>query len=110
MKVRKRVTLMVITVTVLFGICWLTDSVAHVVEDTTSYTIDKVVFTVIHTMILVNSAANPFVYALINQNFREKMKEIICSTCSTAVRDHDTQEPQAINFANTIHPMHTTGP
>ena len=78
MKVRKRVTLMVIAVTILFGICWLTDIFVHLVEVKTSYTMDKVVYTVVHTMILFNSALNPFLYALINQNFRKKMKEMLC--------------------------------
>lgn len=110
-KVRKRVTLMVITVTALFGICWLTDAVAHVVEDSTSYTaIDKVVFNVIHTMVLFNSAVNPFVYALMNQNFRKKMKEIICCTGSTAVRNRAKRQPQGTNFTNTFRTTHTEGP
>ena len=92
---------MVTTVTALFGICWLTDTVAHVVIH---YNDHKVVFTVIHTVILINSAINPFVYALINQNFREKMKEIMCCASSAAVRDIATREPQAIEFANKILP------
>ncbi|KAL9951082.1 hypothetical protein ACROYT_G043678 [Oculina patagonica] len=109
-KVRKRVTLMVITVTTLFGICWLTDAVAHVVEDSTSYTaIDKVVFTVIHTMVLFNSAANPFVYALINLNFRKKMKEIIFCTGSPAVRNRVKRQPRDTTFTNTTHTAHTAG-
>ncbi|KAL9951096.1 hypothetical protein ACROYT_G043693 [Oculina patagonica] len=107
-KVRKRVTLMVLTVTILFGICWLTDAVAHVVEDSTSYTaINKVVFTVIHTMVLFNSAVNPFVYALINQNFRKKMKEIIFCTGSPAVRNRVKRQSRHTNFTNTTHTVHT---
>ena len=109
MKVRKRVTSMVVTVTAMFGICWLTDAIAHVVENHTSYSMDKVVFTVIHTMILFNSAVNPFVYALLNQNFREKIKGVICCTCSTtAARDPARRKPAlGIAFTNiTTQPTH----
>ncbi|KAL9951071.1 hypothetical protein ACROYT_G043666 [Oculina patagonica] len=106
LRVRKRVTLMVITVTAMFGIGWLTDGVAHLVEDNTFYTIDKAVYTVIHAMILVNSAANPFVYALLNQNFREKIKGMLCCSGYTAVRDPDTREPHCNELANFVPPIH----
>ena len=75
---------MVVTVTALFGICWLTDMIVHVVDQNTSYTIDKKVYTVIHTMILISSAVNPFVYALVSQNFKEKLKKVMCCTISRA--------------------------
>lgn len=98
---------MVITVTALFGICWPSDAIAHAIEDNSSYIIDRVVFIVIHTMNLLNSAVNPFVYALMNQNFREKMKEMICCGGLKAVRNPLTRRPHCIQFANTIHPTHT---
>ena len=98
MKVRKRVTLMMLTVTAMFGICWLTDIIAHVVEHHTSYRMDKVVFTVIHTVILFNSAVNPFVYALINTNFREKIKGMLCFTGCAVVSVNPAREPQNIDI------------
>ena len=111
MKVRKRVTLMVVTVTAMFGICWFTDAIAHVVYFHTAITHE--VFTVLHTMILFSSAVNPFVYALLNQNFREKTKGFICCTCSTtAVRDPARRKPaQGIAVTNiTTQPTHITEP
>ena len=107
MKVRKRVTLMVVTITALFSICWLTDTVVHVVEDNTSYIIDKNVYTVIHTMILFSSAANPFVYALLNQTFREKIKKVMFCTRSTAAIPPATQDPHAIESAEETQPTQT---
>ena len=104
LRVRKRVTLMVITVTALFAACWLTDTIAHV---SISYNDHKVAFTVIHTMILVNSSINPFVYALINQNFRDKIKGVLCCTCSTSARDLAALDPQSIESANKILPSST---
>lgn len=110
MKVRKRVTLMVVTVTALFSICWLTDTVVHVVEDNSSYTIDKNVYTVIHTLILFSSAANPFVYALLNQTFREKIKKVMFCTRSTAVIPPATRALHAVESAEVTQPTHTTRP
>ena len=66
-KVRKRVTLMVVTVSAIFVICWGTDEVLHVAEQATSYKFAPVVFSITHTAIMFNSAVNPFAYALINQ-------------------------------------------
>ena len=111
MKVRKRVTLMIVTVTAIFGICYLTDTIAHVVENDTSYTVDKVVFAFIHTMILFNSAVNPFVYALINTNFREKIKGMLCFTGCAVVSVNPAQEPQDIELAPVTTPqINTAGP
>ncbi|KAL9975313.1 hypothetical protein ACROYT_G012466 [Oculina patagonica] len=105
-RVRKRVTLMVVTVTAIFGICWLTDEIVHLVDAFLSYSIDKDVYTVTHTMILFSSAANPFVYSLTNKNFREKIKGIICCARSTAV----IQPPHSTELSNVTDSTHAAGP
>ncbi|KAL9975314.1 hypothetical protein ACROYT_G012467 [Oculina patagonica] len=111
MRVRKRVTRMVVTVTALFGVCWLTDIITHAVDGVVSYSIDKDVYTVTHTMILFSSAANPFLYALINQSFREKIKGILCCARSTAVIHPAKREHHSTESANvTAHPTCTAGP
>ncbi len=106
MKVRKRVTLMVIAVTAIFGICWGTSSVVYVLMFAASYNIGAVPIAISNTMVVFNSAVNPFVYALLNQQFREKMKGMICCTCSTG---HVVQ-PEPLDMevaANTTRPTHT---
>ncbi|KAL9957216.1 hypothetical protein ACROYT_G038826 [Oculina patagonica] len=101
-KVRKRVTLMVVTVTAIFGICWGADASRYA-----AYNIAPVPVAITNTMVLFNSAVNPFVYALLNQQFREKMKGMICCTRSLAARVHPTSElhnmGSAINIANSTH-------
>ena len=93
MRVRKRVTLMVVAVSVICGICWGTSVVVYVLRDVASYNIGPVPVTIVDTMTLFNSAVNPFVYALLNQQFREKIKGMICCTGSLAPRNHPMQEP-----------------
>ena len=103
MKVRKRVTLMVVAVSAIFGICWPTDLFLHVVDNVSS--LDPVVFSVTHTMIMFNSAVNPFAYALINQRFREKIKGVICCDSSRVNVAEETQSVEMTN--NTSQPTET---
>ncbi|KAK2549064.1 Somatostatin receptor type 4 [Acropora cervicornis] len=73
LKVRKRVTLMVLIVSAMFEICWITDTILHaIVVDFRSAEIS-----IVHAVIMLNSAINPFVYALLSQRFRQKMKRTI---------------------------------
>ena len=101
MKVRKRVTLMVITVSSIFGISWGTSSASYVLKHFTAQNIGNVAIT--NTMALFNSAVNPFVYALFNQQFREKVKRMMCCTFRSASRIGVTRE-----IENTECPKTTT--
>ena len=110
-RVRKRVTLMVIAVTAIFGICWGTASIVYVLHYITSYNIGFVPIACANIMILFNSAVNPFVYALLNQQFREKAKAMILCTCSALPTVHLTPEPHDLELVNnTTRPTHITGP
>ena len=93
LRVRKRVTLMGVTVTAIFGICWAPDIIAHNLEVFTSITISELTYAVIHVLVLFNSAVNPFVYALVNKNFREKLKDMICCRCTRTTRNRVCQQP-----------------
>ena len=101
---------MAVTVTAIFGICWLTDQVVHLADAFLSYSIDKDVYNVTHSMILFSSASNPFVYALINQNFRQKIKSMMCCTHLTAVTHPAALDLHAAEPANVLQPVHTVGP
>ncbi|XP_068753045.1 bombesin receptor subtype-3-like [Montipora capricornis] len=84
LKVRKRVTLMVLTVTTLFEVCIISGSVLWVLRDFGLCTISNVAIPIVNTTIAFNSAVNPFAYALISQRFREKMKGMLChSSCAS---------------------------
>ena len=101
LKVRKRVTLMVMTVSTIFVICWGTDIILHILEIFTSHKLSPLAIPIAHTMVMFNSAVNPFAYALISQKFREKMKGMICcSFRSSAPRVNVAREPQDIKMIN----------
>ena len=97
MKVRKRVTLMVVAVTVIFGVCLGTSQLVYVLDYFISDGISADLLAIPEVLILFNSAVNPFVYALLNHQFREKIKRMIC--CSMAARVHP--EPQGTQLAHT---------
>lgn len=78
LRVRKRVTLMAVIVSVIFGICWGTDVVIYTLKSSASCNIGPVPVAIANTMVLFHSAVNPFVYALLNQQFWQKTKRMIC--------------------------------
>ncbi|KAL9957207.1 hypothetical protein ACROYT_G038816 [Oculina patagonica] len=81
-RVRKRVTLTVLAVTFIFGICWGIGQLIYVLLDYISEDIGAILLAMADTMILFNSTLNPFVYALLNKQFREKLKKVFCCTGS----------------------------
>ena len=97
---RKRVTLMVLIVTVIFGICWGTDCILHVMELVASYKFSPLAIPVAHVMIMFNAAVNPFAYALVNQRFRQKMKGIlVCRLRFSSARVQTATESSSIGLA-----------
>ena len=101
LKVRRRVTLMVLTVSAIFGICWGIDTILHLLEEIGSYKLSPYAIPIAHTMIMFNSTVNPFAYALINQRFREKMKGMIyCTSSSSEARAHAARKPNEIEMIN----------
>ena len=103
MRVRKRVTIMVVTLSVIFGICWGTTQVIYTLKSS-----GHVTRAIAKTMVMFNAAVNPFVYALLNQQFREKMKGTVCCTGSFAAsRVPRMREPQRVEPAilNTLRPI-----
>ena len=78
LRFRKRVTLMVVSVSAIFVISWGGDTVLHILEDR-SFKLSPLAIPIAHVVIMFNAAINPFAYALINERFRQKMKEMMCS-------------------------------
>ena len=73
---------MIMRVSVIFAICWGAESVEYVLRFLTTLNITFVHITIVDMMVLLNSAVNPFVYALLNHQFRQKSRGVMCCTSS----------------------------
>ena len=69
---------MVVSVSAIFVISWGGDTLLHTLEDS-SFKLSPLAIPIAHVVIMFNAAVNPFAYALINERFRHKMKEMMCS-------------------------------
>ena len=109
LKVRKRVTLMVVSVSAIFAIFFGTDMTLHILQGFGNYKFNSFAFPITHTMVMSNSAVNPFAYALINQQFRRKIKGMVCcNSSSSAKRIHLAREPKVIELdSERTHPTNT---
>ena len=97
---------MVLTVTIIFAICWSADAILHLLERFHFHKNLPLGRGIIHATLAFNAALNPFAYALINQRFRAKLTELLSSSvCSRTERVHFLRQGKSydINMANEIH-------
>ena len=108
MKVRKRVTLTVVIVSVIFGVCYLTEASNYFMRH--FYPSREFLSNAASSItILFNSAINPFVYALVNQPFREKFNTMTSCTCHPATNTvHPAREPRDQRMEVAVVPTHRT--
>ena len=85
MRLRKRVTKMVVTVSAIFVILRGADPIIHFLIEAGNLNLIVSALPIEHTAIMFNAAVNPFVYALINERFRKELKKMTCClSCSCA--------------------------
>ena len=82
LRLRKRTTLTAVTITAILVISWGADGILHLIQEYAgSVKLSPLATPIAHTIMLFNSVVNPFAYALLNQRFRTKVKEMVCSRC-----------------------------
>ena len=109
LRLRKRVTLMVVTITAILVISWGADEILHLIHEyASSVKLSPLTFPITHTIITFNSALNPFAYALLNQRFRKKMKQMVCPRSfrtrvhSVCARHREQQDNEMANSTGDI--------
>ena len=93
---------MVVTVSAIFGICWGAKVTVQISHQFTSHNFSPVVVAITNTMVMLNSAVNPFAYGLINQRFRQKIKRMSCF--ARGLRKVHTKENQRASRLSTVRP------
>ena len=83
---RKRVTLSVITVSAIFGVCWITALLIYILSYYGIYVFGPASNAISDTMFMFNSAINPFVYSLLNERFKRKLQAMFCYKCALRVQ------------------------
>lgn len=104
MKVRKRVTKMVLAVSVIYGLCWMPNQFIYVFNYfIPSQNYGNVIYIVSIVLVSCNSTVNPFIYVFVNQKFRRKVKSLICcdKPCTNRVDVSNDSTTHTIDRTNT---------
>lgn len=102
---------MVVAITAIYGICWGTNEVVYAIQFIALQDIGHLPMAIANTMVLFNSAINPFVYALLNKQFREKMKVMLRCSPSSAPRVHPKRKLKRTGLdETTISSIYTAAP
>ncbi|XP_061440319.1 pyroglutamylated RF-amide peptide receptor isoform X2 [Rhineura floridana] len=81
---KKRAIVMMVTVVVLFAICWAPFHVMHMMIEYSNFEREyddvtiKIIFGIVQIIGFSNSICNPIVYAFMNENFKKNFLSAIC--------------------------------
>lgn len=102
LKSRKRVTKMVVTVSILYGISWLPNLTIYALNYYhPGYSYGDVTYICSIVMVTCNSAINPFVYTFQNKKFRKHMWDLIC--CRRFCNNRVDGARSTANGPNSVH-------
>ena len=103
---------MVVTVSVIFAMCWMSGGITYLVAFfSPSFGAGDVEYVTQSTVTMFNSAVNPIVFALINQQFSKKIKFMMCYPCRKRMINgvHPIREDQSMeDFSKTLPPVQET--
>ena len=79
LRLRKRATLTAVTISAILVISWGAEGILHLIQEyASSVKLSPLTTPIAHMIMIFNSAVNPFAYALLNQRFRTKVKQMVC--------------------------------
>lgn len=81
-KSRRRVTKMVLTVTVVCAVCWLPNLIVYVLDFYGLMSHGGIVHTTTVVLVTLNSAVNPVIYCFQSKRFRICVKALLLSPCT----------------------------
>lgn len=89
LKSEKRITIMVVLVTVIYSICWLPDVTSYLLAYyVTGFQYGSLLYHTATVFVCVNSCVNPFIYSIQNKRFRRHLKSLVlCGRSSNLVTD-----------------------
>lgn len=99
---------MVISVTVIFGICWNAGATLHLATSYSSFSTSGLTLRIAHIMLMFNAAVNIFAYVLISQRFRVKIKKMLCPGEDSERARHPAREPQGMEMVAVVPIYQTT--
>ncbi|XP_034368186.1 pyroglutamylated RF-amide peptide receptor-like [Arvicanthis niloticus] len=81
---KKRAVIMMVTVVVLFAVCWAPFHIVHMMIEYSNFEEEydevtiKMIFAIVQIIGFFNSICNPIVYALMNENFKKNFVSAVC--------------------------------
>ena len=78
LRYRRRVTRLVIAVTIVYALCWIPELIIYFLGFTGTITLTQIHFNIASGLVFLNSTVNPIVYSLQSSAFRRHYWNIIC--------------------------------
>ena len=86
---------MVVTISIIYGLCWTPDIVIFAsILFSSKFAFGGAADITSIVLVACNSTVNPIVYAYLNDQFRNKIKTLLCGTGVVKNRVHVTTRPQ----------------
>lgn len=99
---RKRVTKMVIVVSVIYGICWTPGLVIYaLVHFSSKHNLGDAPDIISTVLVTCNSTVNPMIYAYVKGRFRKHFKELLCCKSGRRNRIHAVRRGREATVTNT---------
>ena len=99
---RKRVTKLVIAVTIVYALCWVPELKIYFLGFTGAIQLQTIHINIASALVFFNSTINPVVYALQSSIFRGHLRDLIWAYCEKGGRSNQVNpalEPYAITAA-----------